>query len=106
MYVGFEFRPSDDQAQTERDLQGRHARGRGSEHAIHIAGRLESLRPLDLQQLAARLRPFGEVRANEFALKISLPEYELTFFPDGRAIVKGTTDVALARSLYARLVGA
>ncbi|MBV8069270.1 MAG: ThiF family adenylyltransferase [Acidobacteriaceae bacterium] len=66
----------------------------------------ERERPLDLQQLAARLRPFGEVRANEFALKISLPEYELTFFPDGRAIVKGTTDVALARSLYARLVGA
>ena len=66
----------------------------------------ESTRPLDLQQLAARLRPLGEVRVNEFALRMSLPKYHLTFFPDGRAIVKGTTDVGLARSLYARLIGA
>lgn len=66
----------------------------------------ERERPLDLEELAARLRPLGEVRVNEFALKMNLPEYQLTFFPDGRAIVKGTTDVALARSLYARLVGA
>jgi adenylyltransferase/sulfurtransferase len=35
-----------------------------------------------------------------------LPKYQLTFFPDGRAIIKGTTDVGVARSLYARLIGA
>jgi adenylyltransferase/sulfurtransferase len=66
----------------------------------------ETARPLDLRKLAERLRPLGDVRVNEFALRILLPKYQLTFFPDGRAIVKGTTDVALARGLYAKLVGA
>ncbi len=66
----------------------------------------ESARPLDLQQLAARLRPLGEVRVNEFALRMLMPKYHLTFFPDGRAIIKGTTDIGVAKSLYARLVGA
>ncbi len=66
----------------------------------------ESLRPLDLQELATRLRPLGDVRVNEFALRMILPKYHLTFFPDGRAIVKGTTDIGVARSLYARLIGA
>jgi adenylyltransferase/sulfurtransferase len=65
----------------------------------------ETARPLDLQQLADRLRPFGDVRVNEFALRIAVPKYDLTFFPDGRAIVKGTTDVGIARSVYAKLIG-
>ena len=65
----------------------------------------DNTRPLDLEQLAVRLRPLGEVRVNEFALRMALPKYQLTFFPDGRAIVKGTTDAGVARSLYARLIG-
>ncbi|MBV9679438.1 MAG: ThiF family adenylyltransferase [Acidobacteriaceae bacterium] len=60
---------------------------------------------LDLQQLAARLEPFGTVRVNEFALRMTLPKYDMTVFPDGRAIIKGTTDVGIARSLYAQLLG-
>jgi molybdopterin-synthase adenylyltransferase len=66
----------------------------------------ERSRPLDLKDLAARLAPLGVVRANEFALRFETPPYLLTVFPDGRAIVKGTTDVGVARSLYARYVGA
>ena len=66
----------------------------------------ERSRPLDLQDLAARLAPLGTVRANEFALRFELPPYLLTVFPDGRAIVKGTTDIGIARSLYARYIGA
>lgn len=65
----------------------------------------ENARPLDLQALASRLRPLGTVRVNDFALRLSVPKYDITFFPDGRAIVKGTTDVGVARSVYARLVG-
>jgi len=60
---------------------------------------------LDLPDLAARLAPLGEVRATPYALRFGLPPYEITVFPDGRAIVKGTGDVALARSLYARYIG-
>ena len=62
-------------------------------------------RPIDLVGLKARLEPLGEVRANEFALRFRAEPYEMTVFPDGRAIVKGTSDTALARSLYARYVG-
>jgi molybdopterin/thiamine biosynthesis adenylyltransferase len=62
-------------------------------------------RPLDLGDLARRLMPLGEVRANEFALRFVVAPYEMTIFPDGRAIIKGTQDPALARSLYARYIG-
>jgi adenylyltransferase/sulfurtransferase len=62
-------------------------------------------RPVDLLELKARLEPLGEVRASEFALRFTIAPYELTVFPDGRAIVKGTSDTGLARSLYARYVG-
>jgi adenylyltransferase/sulfurtransferase len=62
-------------------------------------------RPLDLEQLRAKLAPLGTVRANDFALRFELGTYEMTIFPDGRAIIKGTTDVSLARSLYSRYIG-
>jgi adenylyltransferase/sulfurtransferase len=66
----------------------------------------ERARPLELRDLAIRLAPLGPVRANEFALRFEAPPYLLTIFPDGRAIIKGTTDIGVARSLYARYIGA
>jgi adenylyltransferase/sulfurtransferase len=65
----------------------------------------ERHRPLDLADLARRLAPLAAVRANEFALRAAIEPYELTVFPDGRAIIKGTTDTAVARGLYARYIG-
>ena len=62
-------------------------------------------RPLDLRALAATLAPLGEVRHNDFALRFSLPPHTLTIFPDGRAIIQGTQDPVLARTLYARYIG-
>lgn len=62
-------------------------------------------RPIDLAELRDRLSPLGEVRANEFALRFTIVPYEMTIFPDGRAIVKGTSDEGIARSLYARYIG-
>jgi len=61
---------------------------------------------MDLGALRDRLSDFGEVRANEFALQFVKDAHQITVFADGRAIVKGTTDVAVARSLYARWIGA
>ncbi len=89
-----------------------HLRGEGRA-AITLCGRNavqihEHHRPLDLAQLALRLQPHGLVRANAFALRFvpSAPAgMELMIFPDGRALIKGTTDAAVARSLYARYVG-
>ncbi len=65
----------------------------------------ERKRPLELAVLKERLEPLGRVMANEFALRFFLPKYELTVFPDGRAIIKGTQDVGVARSLYAQYIG-
>ncbi len=66
----------------------------------------EKRRRLDLASLGEALASTGhEVRHNEFLLRVCMPPYELTVFSDGRAIVKGTRDPAVARSLYARYVG-
>ncbi|MBC7928666.1 MAG: ThiF family adenylyltransferase [Bryobacteraceae bacterium] len=65
----------------------------------------ERHRPLDLRSLGESLRTLGEVRANDFALRFFTAPYEITVFPDGRAIIKGTQDIGLARSLYARYIG-
>ena len=61
---------------------------------------------LDLAGLAERLRPVGAVQQNEFLLRLRVDAYDITVFPDGRAIIKGTDDPTVARSVYARYVGA
>ncbi len=86
-----------------------HLAGEGRPH-ITLCGRNsvqihERQRPIDFAEMDRRLRPHGVVRHNAFVLKFWHDPYEMTLFPDGRAIIKGTTDTALARSLYARYVG-
>ncbi|HZT40224.1 MAG TPA: ThiF family adenylyltransferase [Bryobacteraceae bacterium] len=85
-------------------LEGRHRA------PISLCGRNavqvhDCFRPVNLAELAARLEPLAGVRWNEFALRANIDPYELTVFPDGRAIIKGTTDIGVARSIYARYVG-
>ena len=58
-----------------------------------------------LDELAARVRGVGEVVCNPFLLRLKVDGYELTVFPDGRSIVGGTDDVAVAQTLYAKYVG-
>lgn len=65
----------------------------------------EGDRPIDFLEMKTRLERHGSVRHNEFVLKFRREPYEITLFRDGRAIVKGTTDHGLARSLYARYIG-
>ncbi len=60
---------------------------------------------LDLEQLAKKLENLGEVKQNEYLVRFTINENEMTVFKDGRAIVNGTDDVVVARSLYARFVG-
>ncbi|MGA3316252.1 MAG: ThiF family adenylyltransferase [Candidatus Korobacteraceae bacterium] len=86
-----------------------HLAGEGRPH-ITLCGRNsvqihERQRPVDFDELTRRLSPHGTVRHSEFILKFWRDPYELTLFPDGRAIIKGTTDTAIARSLYARYIG-
>ncbi len=87
----------------------RHLRGEGRPH-ITLCGRNsvqihEHSRPVDLAEVEARLRPHGEVRRNAMLLRFQRDDYTLTLFPDGRAILQGTSDVGLARSFYARFIG-
>jgi adenylyltransferase/sulfurtransferase len=59
------------------------------------------------EELAARLKESGEVQVNAYLLRftpLSTP-YELTLFRDGRAIIKGTSDLAVARAVYSRYIG-
>ena len=60
---------------------------------------------LSFDELALRLSPLGEVKANRYLLEFKDGEHELVVFTDGRAIVRGTADPARARSLYARYIG-
>ena len=67
----------------------------------------ERRRQLDIPALGKRLAPtVAEMRENGFLLRFRVPPYEMTVFADGRAIVKGTRDSSVARSLYARYIGA
>jgi molybdopterin/thiamine biosynthesis adenylyltransferase len=67
----------------------------------------ESRRSLDLAMLRNRLATtVSGVRHNDFLLRFRVEPYEVTVFADGRAILKGTKDPAVARSLYARYIGA
>jgi molybdopterin-synthase adenylyltransferase len=86
-----------------------HLAGEGRPH-VTLCGRNsvqihERRRPVNLAEMTKRLKPHGTVRHNDFVLKFWHEPYEMTLFPDGRAIIKGTTDTAVARSLYARYVG-
>ena len=91
----------------QRDLI--HLEGEGRPH-ITLCGRNsvqihERHRPVDFGEMNERLKLHGVVRHNDFVLKFWREPYEMTLFPDGRAIIKGTTDAGVARSLYARFVG-
>ena len=95
------------QACSERNFV--HLAGEGRPH-ITLCGRNsvqihEQHRPIAFAELSARLQPHGRVRFNDFVLKFWREPHEMTLFPDGRAIIKGTTDTGVARSLYARFVG-
>ncbi len=60
---------------------------------------------LNFEEMAHHLGRMGEVSYNRFLLKFTVEGHEFTVFPDGRAIIKGTSDVDRARTLYARYIG-
>jgi adenylyltransferase/sulfurtransferase len=74
-------------------------------NAVQVRGGKRGDR-IDLAALAERLQAVGEVTHNQFLLRFSVDSYELTIFPDARAIIKGTDDEQVARSVYARYIGA
>jgi molybdopterin-synthase adenylyltransferase len=86
-----------------------HLAGEGRPH-ITLCGRNsvqihEHHRPVDFPSMRDRLQPHGAVRFNNLLLRFERPPHSLTLFPDGRCLIQGTTDITLARSLYARFIG-
>jgi adenylyltransferase/sulfurtransferase len=71
--------------------------------AVQVSPRRASR--VDLNALAARLQAAGDVKANAYLVRLRAGDYELTVFQDARAIIRGTGDAGVARSLYARYVG-
>jgi molybdopterin-synthase adenylyltransferase len=65
----------------------------------------EHHRPVDFAEMQRRLEPHGKVNFNRLLLRFERGEHTVTLFADGRALVQGTTDVTVARSLYARFIG-
>jgi adenylyltransferase/sulfurtransferase len=59
--------------------------------------------PLDV--LAEKLKGVGRVTFNKYLLRLAVDDYLLTVFPDGRAIVGGTDEIATARTVYAKYIG-
>jgi adenylyltransferase/sulfurtransferase len=60
---------------------------------------------VDLAALSQKLRSLGEVKANNYLLRFRSGDYELTVFQDARSIIRGTDNIATARSLYAKYIG-
>jgi adenylyltransferase/sulfurtransferase len=60
---------------------------------------------LDLAATAKKLAGSGDVQANDYLLRFTQNEFTLTLFPDGRAIVAGTEDIAKAKSIYSQFIG-
>jgi molybdopterin-synthase adenylyltransferase len=60
---------------------------------------------VDFSALAERLDCVGEVKFNEYLLRFRTGDYELTVFQDARSIIRGTSEVSTARSLYAKYIG-
>ncbi len=60
---------------------------------------------ISFKTLAMRLPGHAHAKFNEFMLRFSIESYHVTLFADGRAIIQGTSDPAIARGVYAKYVG-
>ena len=72
-------------------------------HAVQVSPSQPA--QVDLMALGQRLQSAGEVKGNDYLLRFRTGEYELTVFQDARSIIRGTDDIATARSLYAKYIG-
>lgn len=62
---------------------------------------------MDFEQVARRLTPVAKSPPafNRYLLRFKVDDYEITLFRDGRAIIKGTSDIDEGRTVYARYIG-
>ena len=82
---------------------GSHTTSLCGRNAVQVAQRVATR--LNFEEMARHLEMLGEVSYNRFLLKFRAEGHEFTVFPDGRAIIKGTSEVDRARTLYAKYIG-
>jgi molybdopterin-synthase adenylyltransferase len=83
---------------------GSHTTSLCGRNAVQVSHRTATA--LNFEDLARHLEALGgAVSYNRFLLKFNVDAYEFTVFPDGRAIIKGTSDEDKARTLYAKYIG-
>jgi adenylyltransferase/sulfurtransferase len=58
-----------------------------------------------LEDLEKRLSKVGETKTGRATVSVSVGEYEIILFRDGRALIRGTDDEAKAKSLYSQYIG-
>jgi molybdopterin-synthase adenylyltransferase len=80
-------------------------------HSAVLCGRnavqlsLNDRASISLESLADKLSAVGSVTQNRYLVRVTVDDYVLTIFADGRAIISGTDDVATARTVYAKYIG-
>jgi adenylyltransferase/sulfurtransferase len=85
--------------------------GRRGSHTAVLCGRnavqlsYPDRQPISLEALALKLKGLGRITRNRFLLRFEVDQYVITVFPDGRAIVAGTDDIAEARTVHAKYIG-
>jgi adenylyltransferase/sulfurtransferase len=85
--------------------------GRRGSHTAVLCGRnavqlsFPDREPLDLAQVERKLAGVGRVTRNRFLLRLEVDGFTATVFPDGRAIIGGTEDIAEARTIYSKYIG-
>lgn len=85
--------------------------GRRSAAALVLCGKnavqvqAPAAQRINLKEMSERLSVHGEVHVNAFLLRVQVERYHITLFTDGRAIIAGTEDPAIARSVYSKLIG-
>ena len=85
--------------------------GKRGSHSAVLCGRnavqlsFPDREPVCLESLAKKLAGAGQVTSNRFLLRFEVDDYQITVFPDGRAIVAGTEEISEARTVYSKWVG-
>jgi molybdopterin-synthase adenylyltransferase len=75
-------------------------------NSVQLSHTLETkLSPAALDALEKKLATIGQVSRNPYLLRCTVGRYVITLFLDGRAIIGGTSDLAEARSVYAKYIG-
>lgn len=97
--------------QTCDGLEFLHLSGKGSRTAVICGRNAVQIMPegngrVVLSDLADRLASSMAVERSKFLIRFQVDALQVSVFPDGRAIITGTKDPAVARGVYARFVGA